>query len=118
MECFYHPAVVAVGTCKNCQRGVCRDCVAEVTDGIACKDRCELQAAAIGKLWKQSDGAFAIYAAFLLAMGAVFTGVAAADGIRYGLEAVDVMAAVMGGIFSVVGLTFAWKAFRSRRTRT
>lgn len=115
MECFYHPSIAAVGTCKNCHRGICRECLAEVTDGIACKERCERQATAIGKLWKQSDGAFAIYAVFLLAMGAIFIGIEVVNAIRYGAESVVLMPIAMGGVFAAVGIIFAWKAYRSRR---
>jgi hypothetical protein len=41
MKCFYHPEADAVGTCKNCHRGVCRSCAAERSEGIACVGRCE-----------------------------------------------------------------------------
>lgn len=41
MECFYHVGKSAVGVCKSCQRGLCRDCAKEVTNGIACANRCE-----------------------------------------------------------------------------
>ncbi len=38
---FYHPKTAAVGICKNCNRGLCPLCAAEVVNGIACKARCE-----------------------------------------------------------------------------
>jgi Na+/serine symporter len=41
MKCFYHPDIDAVGLCKHCSRGICRDCVAEREDGLACRDRHE-----------------------------------------------------------------------------
>jgi hypothetical protein len=41
MKCFYHPDADAVGLCKHCSRGVCRDCAAEREGGIACKDKHE-----------------------------------------------------------------------------
>ena len=43
MKCFYHPEADAVGTCKHCQRGICRTCAAEREGGLACKGRCESQ---------------------------------------------------------------------------
>ncbi len=43
MKCFYHAAADAVGSCKHCHRGVCRDCAAERDGGIACRGRCEGQ---------------------------------------------------------------------------
>jgi len=41
MKCFYHAQADAVGTCKHCHRGVCRECAAERDGGIACRGRCE-----------------------------------------------------------------------------
>ena len=44
MRCFNHPAVDAVGSCRHCSRGLCRDCIAEVKGLVACKGRCESDA--------------------------------------------------------------------------
>ena len=41
MKCFYHQSADAVGSCKNCSRGLCPDCAAEALDGLACRGRCE-----------------------------------------------------------------------------
>lgn len=116
MECFYHSSVAAAGTCKNCHRGICRECLSEVPEGIACRERCERQATAIGKLWKQSDGAFAVYAFLLVAMGAIFIGLEVSNAIRYGTDSVSAMPIAMGAVFVAVGIVLAWKAYRSRRT--
>jgi hypothetical protein len=43
MKCFYHPQADAVGTCKHCHRGICRECAAEREGGLACRGRCESQ---------------------------------------------------------------------------
>jgi sulfite exporter TauE/SafE len=43
MNCYYHPNQPAVGICKHCQRGLCTDCLVEVDDSLACKDRHEEQ---------------------------------------------------------------------------
>ena len=50
MKCFYHPETDAVGTCKNCHRGICRGCAAERSEGIACKGRCEAAVEAVSAL--------------------------------------------------------------------
>jgi hypothetical protein len=50
MKCFYHPQADAVATCKHCHRGVCRDCAAERSHGIACRDRCEAAVDAVNAL--------------------------------------------------------------------
>ena len=50
MVCYYHPSRQAVGICKHCQRGLCTDCVEEVDDILACKNRCEGKVHAINQL--------------------------------------------------------------------
>ena len=47
MKCYYHPDISALGLCKHCQRGLCKDCITEVDDSLACKDRHENQVLAI-----------------------------------------------------------------------
>lgn len=41
MRCFYHHQVEAVGSCKNCNKGLCPECAVDVGDGLACKGQCE-----------------------------------------------------------------------------
>lgn len=41
MECFYHEGRPAVGCCRSCLRGVCRECGVDLDKGLACKLRCE-----------------------------------------------------------------------------
>lgn len=50
MNCYYHPNQSAVGICKHCQRGLCTECISEVDDSLACKDRHEEQVRAIDLL--------------------------------------------------------------------
>ena len=41
MNCFNHPAVPALGTCKACNRGLCSECVTDLDHGLACKNKHE-----------------------------------------------------------------------------
>jgi hypothetical protein len=41
LQCFYHPEVSAVGSCKHCYRGLCSACAAEREGGLACRGRHE-----------------------------------------------------------------------------
>jgi len=41
MRCFYHEDKEAVGTCKSCGKGLCRDCAVDLGKGLACRGRCE-----------------------------------------------------------------------------
>lgn len=61
MNCFYHRGVAAVAICKNCGRGLCVDCVAEIGTAIACKNKCETDVEVMNKVFKQSKKAFDNY---------------------------------------------------------
>ena len=37
MNCFNHPNIVSVGTCKACSKGLCNDCLTDLGHGLACK---------------------------------------------------------------------------------
>lgn len=50
MRCFNHSTVEAVAICKNCSRGLCRECATEFPNGIACRDKCEAEVEAINLL--------------------------------------------------------------------
>lgn len=58
MKCFYHNSVNAIAICKNCNRGVCQDCASEVTNGIACKNRCESEVESVNNLINRSKGSY------------------------------------------------------------
>ena len=58
MNCFYHPDTVAVGTCKNCSRGLCRGCAADVGNGLACRSRCEGEVGALNRIIAQNKSAY------------------------------------------------------------
>jgi hypothetical protein len=50
MRCFYHEDKEAVGTCKSCGRGLCRECAVELPKSLACRGRCEADAQAVSQL--------------------------------------------------------------------
>ena len=37
MRCFNHSDVEAVGLCKHCSRGLCRECAVERAGGLSCR---------------------------------------------------------------------------------
>lgn len=47
MECFYHEGQPAVGSCRSCLKGLCRQCAAELEGGLACTGRCESMVEAV-----------------------------------------------------------------------
>jgi hypothetical protein len=40
MRCFNHLDIEAVGVCKHCSRGICKECVKDSGQGIACSLPC------------------------------------------------------------------------------
>jgi hypothetical protein len=50
MNCFYHHDQVAVGACRSCGKGLCRECTADLGKGLACKGRCEEDVEAVIQL--------------------------------------------------------------------
>lgn len=40
MKCYNHADVDAVGTCKNCCKGICHECITDTYKGIACTATC------------------------------------------------------------------------------
>jgi hypothetical protein len=55
LKCFYHHDADAVALCKNCARGLCPQCAAEVLDGLACRGKCEQAAGALAQLVKRNS---------------------------------------------------------------
>jgi hypothetical protein len=49
MQCFVHAPDAAIGTCKSCGKGVCRQCAIEVDRGLACSKQCEPFAAGLSR---------------------------------------------------------------------
>ena len=47
MKCFYHNESDALGICKHCQKGVCKECLSLVDNSISCKESCEEDVAAL-----------------------------------------------------------------------
>ena len=66
MKCYYHNDIDAVAICKNCSKGLCKECAAELDDGIACKDRCEGQVEYINSLINRNIKAISNRKRFLL----------------------------------------------------
>jgi prefoldin subunit 5 len=41
MRCFYHEEKQAVGLCKSCGKGICKECAVDLTTALACRGHCE-----------------------------------------------------------------------------
>jgi hypothetical protein len=68
----------------------------------------------IGKIEKQSEGAYAINAFFCTALGLGFIGFFLWIILQHGFDSTLLFPCVFGGIFVVVGLAYGWKAYKGR----
>jgi len=57
MNCYNHRTVAAVATCKNCNKGLCPDCLTEIENGIACTATCIEQVKMLNVLLNKSNSA-------------------------------------------------------------
>jgi len=122
MKCFNHPIVDAVGVCKSCGRGLCRDCVAEVGLGVACRNRCEAVVETLNDLVERGRTAYQKNSStvlrigiFTFLMGALFLilgGVSLKEGAR-GPWAYFIPA--MGALFIGMGVSYFISAKRIRQ---
>ena len=58
MECYVHPGAAAIGICKYCQKGLCRECAVDTGVGISCRGKCEDEVKAIKELLAREKGVY------------------------------------------------------------
>lgn len=58
MKCFYHHEHDAVALCKSCHRAICPACAVDVPPGIACRNTCEADVAALNLVLQRSKSAY------------------------------------------------------------
>jgi hypothetical protein len=81
MRCFNHPDNEAIGGCKVCNKGLCRECAADLGHSLACRNSHEEKAEDLERLTARAmqvqstaGGAKYVAPAFMVFMGAIFTG--------------------------------------------
>ena len=79
MRCFYHRELESIGICKNCGRGLCPACAAEVENGLACRQLCEAEVRALNRItsrsktaYEKTSSAYLRAALFYLVLGLAF----------------------------------------------
>ena len=118
MNCYYHPATAAIAFCKNCCRGLCKECAVDLQNGTACKGRCEAEVAAVIDMVQRGKSAYA-KASDSYTKVAIFTGMFALAFIGFGLQSdngIKPFLLILGFILLVSsGLYFhSAKRYRSR----
>jgi hypothetical protein len=126
MDCFYHPAVAAVGICKSCGKGLCRACAVDLAHGLACRSRCENDVQALSSLIDRSlrnaprnerlvSFNYRIRfagAVFYILIGSLFLGYSIYQSVRIGGESPDVLFIGMGILFLTFGIYIGWRALK------
>lgn len=72
MKCYYHNESDAVGFCKACSKGLCRECAVDVGYGLACKDTCEDQVRAVNAIIERGKRGYQLYAGGVAILGIGF----------------------------------------------
>ncbi len=113
MKCYYHGEVDAVGTCKSCSKGLCRDCAIDLGKGLACEcckqDVTDLTTVIdrnikVGSNFKNIRKNGMVQFAFLALLGGAFLG----TGIYY----YETFSITMGSIFILYSLYVLWRTIK------
>jgi hypothetical protein len=122
MHCFNHQELEAVGTCKQCSKGLCSECATDLGHGLACRGVHEQAVEAINTLMVRSNRIQRmaprtqyIVPAFMGFMGIAFGGYG-----LFGLRHPDPFLIILGAGFATyaaVLLVANRKAFRSGGTQ-
>lgn len=121
MECFYHQGAQACGICKSCQRGICKQCASEITNGIACKQKCEEQAIELDNLvsnsikMQKSSELLVNTASAGMGTGELFNLVLGAIFAAYGIYENNMFLTVLGGVFLLFGAFGILKIFKAKK---
>lgn len=118
MECYYHNGEQACGVCKSCQRGLCRSCAAEVSNGIACVGRCEERATELDRLVTRSTEmestnvtlikSISVFSAelFNLILGVLF--------LAFGFYKNIIFLQMLGGVFILFAAFGIYRVYRAK----
>ena len=121
MKCFNHPGTDAVGVCKSCGRGLCRECVAEVGLSCSCKGECEGVVAAMNELVERGRIAYQKSSAMQMRSGILvillgglflFFGIASFSGER---SIWNYFLLGTGVLFTILGLSSIYSAIRFKQ---
>ncbi len=123
MNCFEHEASPALGLCKACSKGVCRQCARVEESGIFCSEKCAVVGAGLHTMNQRALkiygigesrtplGSGVVVYAFL---GAIFFGFGVISYFRLGeLDQGDLFAIVMG--LAMIGVAF-YARWRQKQT--
>ncbi len=121
MECAEHTGFAAIGICRACLRGVCRECAAPLRLGLACRGRCEADVSALAATLEQSIRTAAISSRMLQQTPRLWVGigvVSLAVGVFVGIFGLSLPSyrsiALLGLPFLAIGVLVLFAAKRIR----
>jgi hypothetical protein len=129
MNCFYHPSVTALGTCKSCSKGLCHSCTADLGKGIACLGKCEKDVLDVirlierniqlsptsEQLVKNANSNRYFGPIFQLLFGLFFLGIGASQWSSSGIDQFTIFLGGMGFLFFAFGLITGYRALKVTR---
>lgn len=116
MKCYNHPGTDAVGTCKNCSKGICAACLTDTGNGIACTATCVEEVNSINQMINKNKTAYGKAAStynrnaiIYLAFAAVFLFIGFTD------ERMQSFMLPVGGIFVIGAIIMLANAAKYRK---
>lgn len=107
MECAEHTGRAAIGICRACMRGVCRECAAPQRLGLACRGRCEADVSALASTLERSIETAALSAGMLQHAPRLWVGLGSvAIAVGVGVFALGFALPQLGGVVSALGVPF------------
>jgi len=121
--------VVAVGTCKSCNKGLCPACAVDLGKGLACKGKCEEDVVAVirlierniklspasEQLVKTASSNRYIASIFYIVLSLVFLGFGTYHSFQSGFESPDILVWGFGLCILIFGLITLQRAVRYSR---
>lgn len=117
MKCYQHPETDAVGICRHCAKGVCKQCGVLVENCLACRYSCEQQVARTLRTVERGTRTMEQHPRNLKAMAAIL-GLAGGAMVGYGFtERGGSLLIVLGAMFLAFAAIYAITLRRLTRKR-
>ena len=112
MNCYIHPDTVAVGSCKNCSKGVCTGCSIDSGVGLACCTQCQEKVKQLSVMLARNQRSYA-FAARTHSRNAIWLALMAVLLLTFGLLGELKAYSIWMGLIMMLGAVFSW--LNSRR---
>jgi hypothetical protein len=109
MRCFNHHDRPAIGTCKECCKGLCTECAADLGHGLACKGQHESMVETLNTMITRNATAYSAAekgGSFILPAFLGFIGVILIGQTLYAGRGLTSFGVLLGGGFIVFGVVF------------